>query len=96
MADLGSQTLQRLADQLQCYKPPRPIEELKNDRGHNIGVIIDLLEVEDENEKFSLSKWREGRGRAAVLICLFEGYQRELRVILTKRSINLSSHPGKS
>lgn len=33
--------------------------------------------------------------RAAVLVCLFEGTGHELRVILTKRSMNLSSHPGK-
>ncbi|CAN6444230.1 unnamed protein product [Victoria cruziana] len=32
--------------------------------------------------------------RAAVLVCLFEGHDGELRVILTKRSANLSSHPG--
>lgn len=32
--------------------------------------------------------------RAAVLICLFEGENGELRVILTKRSSNLSSHSG--
>ncbi|XP_077245626.1 nudix hydrolase 22, chloroplastic-like isoform X2 [Tasmannia lanceolata] len=32
--------------------------------------------------------------RAAVLVCLFEGHQGELRVILTKRSENLSTHPG--
>ncbi|RWW57088.1 hypothetical protein BHE74_00036144 [Ensete ventricosum] len=32
--------------------------------------------------------------RAAVLICLFEGDLGELRVILTKRSSNLSTHSG--
>lgn len=32
--------------------------------------------------------------RAAVLICLFEGENGELRVILTKRSSNLSTHSG--
>ncbi|XAR68784.1 hypothetical protein NMG60_11000149, partial [Bertholletia excelsa] len=32
--------------------------------------------------------------RAAVLVCLFEGTRGELRVILTQRSMNLSSHPA--
>ncbi|XP_073034213.1 nudix hydrolase 15, mitochondrial-like [Primulina eburnea] len=32
--------------------------------------------------------------RAAVLICLFDGKDGELRVILTRRSMKLSSHPG--
>ncbi|XP_056172238.1 nudix hydrolase 15, mitochondrial-like isoform X3 [Syzygium oleosum] len=31
--------------------------------------------------------------RAAVLVCLFEGHGGELRVILTKRSMKLSSYP---
>lgn len=32
--------------------------------------------------------------RAAVLICIFSGREGELRVILTRRSMKLSSHPG--
>ncbi|KAH0632807.1 hypothetical protein KY284_035593 [Solanum tuberosum] len=32
--------------------------------------------------------------RAAVLICLFQGLEGEIRVILTKRSMKLSTHPG--
>ncbi|KAK4800852.1 hypothetical protein SAY86_021339 [Trapa natans] len=32
--------------------------------------------------------------RAAVLVCLFEGQEGDLRVILTKRSMKLSSYPG--
>ncbi|KAI4331606.1 hypothetical protein MLD38_029781 [Melastoma candidum] len=31
---------------------------------------------------------------AAVLVCLFQGIEGELRVILTKRSMKLSSYPG--
>ncbi|KAL2541462.1 Nudix hydrolase 15 [Abeliophyllum distichum] len=34
------------------------------------------------------------KNRAAVLICLFHGEEGELHVILTKRSMKLSSHPG--
>lgn len=37
------------------------------------------------------------KNRAAVLICIFStGPDAQLRVILTRRSINLSSHPGLS
>uniref|UniRef100_A0A7C9D451 Acetyl-CoA hydrolase n=1 Tax=Opuntia streptacantha TaxID=393608 RepID=A0A7C9D451_OPUST len=32
--------------------------------------------------------------RAAVLVCIFEGGDGDLRVILTERSLNLSSHSG--
>lgn len=35
-----------------------------------------------------------GRRRASVLICLFEGENGDLRVILTKRASTLSSHSG--
>ncbi|KAK6118257.1 hypothetical protein DH2020_048043 [Rehmannia glutinosa] len=34
------------------------------------------------------------KNRAAVLICIFSGPNGELRVILTRRSMKLSSHPG--
>lgn len=34
------------------------------------------------------------KNRAAVLICLFEGDDGDLRVILTKRASTLSSHSG--
>lgn len=33
--------------------------------------------------------------RAAVLVCIFQGNNGDLRVILTKRSSSLSSHSGK-
>ena len=91
--DLGSQTLRRLAEQLQCYKAPSLIEELENINGHNIGSTFGIMDpIERENEQFTCANWRERR--AAVLVCLFEGYKGELRVILTKRSMKLSSHPG--
>ncbi|XP_011046842.1 PREDICTED: nudix hydrolase 15, mitochondrial-like isoform X2 [Populus euphratica] len=76
----GSQTLQKIAEQLQFLTPPR----------------VNTMEVEhfDDNtsDEFCLVNWR--KKRAAVLICLFEGNEGELRVILTKRSMKLSSHPG--
>ncbi|XWS55498.1 hypothetical protein CRYUN_Cryun09bG0005400 [Craigia yunnanensis] len=85
--DLGSQTFQRLAEQLQCYKAPSLIEELENINGHNIGSTFGITDpIERENDKFTCANRLERR--AAVLICLFEGYQGELRVvILTNRSM---------
>ncbi|XVE76601.1 hypothetical protein DITRI_Ditri12bG0186000 [Diplodiscus trichospermus] len=71
--DLGSQTLQRLAEQLQCYKAPSLIEELENIKGHNVGSTFGIMDpTERGNEQCTCAKWRERR--AAVLICLFEGY----------------------
>ncbi|XP_017977328.1 PREDICTED: nudix hydrolase 15, mitochondrial isoform X1 [Theobroma cacao] len=90
---VGSQTLQRIAEQLQWYKTPSLIEELENVTGRNMGSKFGIMDhVEGENGLFTHANWR--KRRAAVLICLFEGKQGELRVILTKRSMKLSSHPG--
>ena len=90
----GSQTLQRLAMQLQYFNQlPRVNEEIEKDCS-GIGSDFGLFKsVEVKNDQSSCVNWR-GR-RAAVLICLFEGQDGELRVILTKRSMKLSSHPGK-
>ncbi|CAI9097283.1 OLC1v1033671C1 [Oldenlandia corymbosa var. corymbosa] len=49
----------------------------------------------NRNSCNNLSQSNEGRKkRAAVLICIFEDPNGELKVILTKRSMNLSTHPG--
>ncbi|EXB52398.1 Nudix hydrolase 22 [Morus notabilis] len=83
--DCGSQTLQRIARQLQFYKPPKLDREDQKDVGR--GPIYAI------NEQLSAcADWR--KRKAAVLICLFEGPQGELRVILTKRSMKLLSYPG--
>ncbi|KAL6146238.1 hypothetical protein ACLB2K_056921 [Fragaria x ananassa] len=78
--DLGSENLQRLAKQLQFYKPTKAADKVEEN------VELDI------NEEPCYVKMRERR--AAVLICLFEGPEGELRVILTRRSVNLASHPG--
>ncbi|RWR81345.1 nudix hydrolase 15, mitochondrial-like protein [Cinnamomum micranthum f. kanehirae] len=75
-------TLQSLAHQLQSYKPPNP---------------PCLMDKEEEQEQRSLGFepiHQKRERRAAVLICLFEGEEGNLRVILTKRSKNLSTHSG--
>ena len=90
----GSQTLQRLAMQLQYFNQlPRVNEEIEKDCC-GIGSDFGLFKsVEVKNDQSSCVNWR-GR-RAAILICLFEGQDGELRVILTKRSMKLSSYQGK-
>lgn len=90
----GSQIFQRLAKQLQL---PR----LKNEEvvekgqycsiGSDFGSVVKSMAV--KNDRSPCVNWTERR--AAVLICLFEGEEGELRVILTKRSMKLSSYPGR-
>ena len=48
--------------------------------------------IKDDPSSHRVKLCRERR--AAVLVCLFEGDEGEVRVILTKRSMKLSSHPG--
>lgn len=47
-----------------------------------------------DSRNHELGPQAAGASRAAVLICLFEGEKGDLRVILTKRSSNMSSHSG--
>jgi coenzyme A diphosphatase NUDT7 len=81
---------QRLGKQLQLS---REYEEEEKD---SCGVGSDFEAVKSvavkNDDQSSCVNWRERR--AAVLICLFEGQEGELRVILTKRSLKMSSHPG--
>ncbi|PQQ12663.1 nudix hydrolase 15 mitochondrial [Prunus yedoensis var. nudiflora] len=90
-----SHMLQRLAKQLQFYKPPSVLDELEDDNDDGIGlssgISCNSLAVRNE-ECFCANNLRERR--AAVLICLFECPEGELRVILTRRSMKLASHPG--
>lgn len=86
----GSKRLLRLVEQLKIQKSPRMDEENNEKIGTNCGIRNYMTNKNDE--EFGCVNWRERR--AAVLICLFEGSQGELRVILTKRSMNLASHPG--
>lgn len=82
--------IQILAQRLQCSRPPPPPRSLngeivENDTNdHKHGINSSMMPFVGRRER-----------RAAVLGCLFEGTGCELRVILTKRSMNLSSHPGK-
>ncbi|KAL3739956.1 hypothetical protein ACJRO7_021263 [Eucalyptus globulus] len=92
-----SQRLAALAQQLRLYKPPPPdsedaeeerIEEAAGKVVSQVGFPESATPIAgDHRERFTPK-------RAAVLICLFEGDDGELRVILTKRSSRLSTHSG--
>ncbi|KAK6943175.1 NUDIX hydrolase domain [Dillenia turbinata] len=88
----GSKMLQNVAKQLEVYKPWN-MEEKLEESCHDI--VSDApnnapVGLRDNSNSFDKSCAR----KAAVLICIFEGHEGELRVILTKRSTKLSSHPG--
>lgn len=95
----GSGKLTTLARQLRLYKPPPPkidettdveeqrIEESAGKVVSQVGFVESATPIAGKPEGFRPK-------RASVLICLFEGDDDDLRVILTKRSSKLSSHSG--
>ncbi|XP_077249586.1 nudix hydrolase 22, chloroplastic-like [Tasmannia lanceolata] len=87
----GTQRLKNLAQQLRLYKPPSSEfdNEEEQERAEN---VISQVGLPESKAPIPPSKFRPKR--AAVLICLFEGDAGDLRVILTKRSSNLSTHSG--
>ncbi|CAD5188377.1 unnamed protein product [Musa acuminata subsp. malaccensis] len=97
----SSHRLLRLAEQLRLYRPS-PLssdadETVVDDRGKVFSAMALL-----ESAAAAAAAHLTGSGateklapkRAAVLVCLFEGDRGEFRVILTKRSSNLSTHSG--
>ncbi|XP_052200741.1 nudix hydrolase 15, mitochondrial-like isoform X2 [Diospyros lotus] len=82
----GSQGLGILARRLQQYKPTPTFTDVEAPK-------VPAGSVESANPVIQQPQ-RVGSGRAAVLICLFEGDDGDLRVILTKRSSRLSTHSG--
>ncbi|KAK7400651.1 hypothetical protein VNO78_11890 [Psophocarpus tetragonolobus] len=91
----GSQRLLALAQHLRQYKAPsfpediveQSIEESGGKVVSQVGFPESATPIDQNPEKFRPKK-------AAVLICLFEGDDGDLRVILTKRSSKLSTHSG--
>ncbi|CAK9148200.1 unnamed protein product [Ilex paraguariensis] len=90
-----SPRLVALAQELRLYKPPRSIyeidveeESIEDSAGKavsQVGFPESATPMANEPKKFRPK-------RAAVLICLFEGDDGDLRVILTKRASKLSTH----
>ncbi|KAB1224466.1 Nudix hydrolase 15, mitochondrial [Morella rubra] len=83
-----SQMFHRLAEQLQVHRE-NEVEKNSCSIISDFGVIDSVSVQNDQSTSFNRRK-----RRAAVLICLFEGQDGELRVILTKRSMKLSTYPG--
>jgi hypothetical protein len=59
---------------------------------HHLQSSSNSISITNPLEQVSNSK--PNNKRAAVLICLFEGQDGNLRVILTQRASSLSTHAG--
>ncbi|KAK1284887.1 hypothetical protein QJS10_CPB20g01961 [Acorus calamus] len=102
----SSDRLRRLAQQLRLYKPPPSPPSSSDDESDGVSAaaaiggggnrsIPGMGVPESAATTITRSKVTRFRPkRAAVLICLYEGESGEFRVILTKRSSNLSTHSG--
>lgn len=94
-----SKRLKDLAQQLILYKSPlqqapntNPSHQLSDLNG---AVQENDLNKKDEADQVTAPPKRFKPNRAAVLVCIFEDEEHDdLRVILTKRSSNLSKHSG--
>uniref|UniRef100_A0A1J3F1K7 Nudix hydrolase 22, chloroplastic n=1 Tax=Noccaea caerulescens TaxID=107243 RepID=A0A1J3F1K7_NOCCA len=86
----GSSRLFALAQQLRLYKPPL-FDEAEEMRAYE-ETARKLISQDGFQESMAPVRFRPKK--AAVLICLFEGDDGDLRVILTKRSSTLSTHSG--
>ncbi|XP_019186700.1 PREDICTED: nudix hydrolase 15, mitochondrial-like [Ipomoea nil] len=83
--------IQNLVERLQIVtKSPR------ENNGKATNIDYDCADTREKSSSslafYGVNSCRERR--AAVLVCLFQGRDGKLRVILTKRSMNLSTHPG--
>ncbi|KAG6531541.1 nudix hydrolase 15, mitochondrial-like [Zingiber officinale] len=82
--------LHLLAQQLRHYRPSGPDESVLDDRDKvSSTAVLPVSSASDDIRRSTPSS-----ARAAVLVCIFEGDCGDLRVILTKRSSNLSTHSG--
>lgn len=97
----GSPKLWNLAQQLRFYQPPHApwcsdddADESGEGVGGGVSSHLGVLESVAVSSNSNLSVARKRAKRAAVLVCLFEDSEGDLRVILTQRSGNLSSHSG--
>lgn len=93
----GSQRLNNLVQQLRLYKPPPSPADTDDDEASvdARGKVFSGMGLAESAVPPALHRPERFRPkRASVLVCLFEGDLGDLRVILTKRSSNLSSHSG--
>ncbi|XP_038995307.1 nudix hydrolase 15, mitochondrial-like [Hibiscus syriacus] len=94
----SSQRLLTLAQQLSQYKPlPSSSDEADNEERiieEATGKVVSQVGFQESATPISQNPEKFRPKRAAVLICLFEGDDGDLRVILTKRSSRMSTHSG--
>ncbi|MQL76293.1 hypothetical protein Taro_008690 [Colocasia esculenta] len=93
-----SNRMESLIQRLRLYRAPcSPFSSESDGEGDDIderGKVFSQMGLAESSAKAIPRPERFRPKRAAVLICLFEGDRGELRVILTKRSSNLSTHSG--
>lgn len=90
-----SKRLVALAQQLRLYKPPLLLDDIEEPSSEESnGKVVSQVGFPESATPISRDPERFRPKRAAVLICLFEGNDGDLRVILTKRSSRLSTHSG--
>ncbi|KAK4740629.1 hypothetical protein SAY87_024217 [Trapa incisa] len=90
-----SQRFLALTQQLRLYKPPPSFDDFEEQQIEEAsGDVVSQVRIPESRTPISKDINRFRPKRAAVLICLFEGDAGDLRVILTKRSSTLSTHPG--
>lgn len=87
-----------LAQQLRLYKPPPTFDDTDTEEEQRVqesaGKVVSQVGFAESSTPIDTQSERFRPKRAAVLICLFEGNDGDLRVILTKRSSTLSTHSG--
>ncbi|XP_020239690.1 nudix hydrolase 15, mitochondrial [Cajanus cajan] len=91
----GSQRLLALVQHLRQYKAPSfPEDTVEQSIEESDGKVVSQVGFPESATPIGQSSEKFRPNRAGVLICLFEGDDGDLRVILTKRSSKLSTHPG--
>ncbi|PHT35748.1 Nudix hydrolase 22, chloroplastic [Capsicum baccatum] len=103
MASNRSQSLIKFAESLRLYNPNNNSFDgsSNNINTHNIQNQSQKIKEtgtdqvgNNDNNNNNNNSTRSISNRAAVLVCLFEDQQGQLRVILTKRASTLSLHSG--
>ncbi|KAK4345049.1 hypothetical protein RND71_035225 [Anisodus tanguticus] len=96
-----SENLIKLAEKLRLYNPNNNQPAVSSSNFFNIHsstiqecTVSKVIPKEQESNSELGTDNNSRRARAAVLVCLFEDQQGNLRVILTKRASTLSTHSG--
>ncbi|PKU83699.1 Nudix hydrolase 15, mitochondrial [Dendrobium catenatum] len=92
-----TRNLNNLIQQLRLYKAPRfggGVSD-EDDEVDERGKVFSQMGLGESAMRPMPPAFKSQDKRAAVLVCLFEGDHGDLRVFLTKRSSNLSSHSGR-